>query len=158
MLLETSTDAVNSALRRARAARRWHRPRPAPSEPSADDRELLAAYIDAFERHDVDGPRRPAPRRRHRRDAAVRLWLRGADDIRAWLIAVDAFGRPQLTPVNANGSPAVAVYRPREAAGGQPTAFAIHVLDVVDGRISAIHSFLDPALFELFGLPLERAD
>jgi hypothetical protein len=28
------------------------------------------------------------------------------------------------------------------------------VLDVVAGRISAIHVFLDPALFELFGLPL----
>ena len=57
-----------------------------------------------------------------------------------------------LVPVNANGSPAVAVYRP-EVAGGEPTAFAIHVLDVVDGRISAIHSFIDPTLFNVFGLP-----
>jgi hypothetical protein len=42
------------------------------------------------------------------------------------------------------------------APGGTPTAFAIHVLDVVDGSISAIRSFIDPALFALFGLPLEH--
>jgi RNA polymerase sigma-70 factor, ECF subfamily len=57
-----------------------------------------------------------------------------------------------LVPVHANGSPAVAVYRP-DTAGGEPTAFAIHVLDVVDRRISAIHSFIDPTLFKVFGLP-----
>jgi hypothetical protein len=28
------------------------------------------------------------------------------------------------------------------------------VLDIIAGRISAIHVFLDPALFELFGLPV----
>jgi RNA polymerase sigma-70 factor (ECF subfamily) len=153
VLLETSTDAVNSGLRRARAAlaavdRDW-----APSQPSADDRALLAAYIDAFERHDVE-----ALVALLRDDAIVEmppfdLWLRGRDDIRQWLIAVDALRDHLLTPVGANGSPAVAVYRP-EAPGGQPTAFAIHVLDVVGGRVSAIHSYIDPTLFELFGLPI----
>jgi RNA polymerase sigma-70 factor (ECF subfamily) len=80
------------------------------------------------------------------------FWLRGTDDIREWLIAVDALSDHLLTPVSANGSLAAAVYRP-DAPGGQPTAFAVHVLDVVAGRISAIHSFIDPALFDLFGLP-----
>lgn len=80
------------------------------------------------------------------------LWLCGRDDIRRWLIAVDAMADHTLVPVSANGSPAVAVYRP-EATGGEPTAFAIHVLDVVNGRISAIHSFIDPTLFEVFSLP-----
>jgi hypothetical protein len=47
----------------------------------------------------------------------------------------------------------VAVYRTQEPDGA-PQAFAIQVLDVVDGRIGAIHVFLEPALFELFGLPL----
>jgi len=72
------------------------------------------------------------------------LWLRGTEDIRQWLIAVNALADHLLTPVSANGSPAVAVYTP-ETPGGPPTAFAIHVLDVVDGRISAIHSFIDPS-------------
>jgi RNA polymerase sigma-70 factor (ECF subfamily) len=113
---------------------------------------LLAAYIDAFERQDVD-----ALVGLLRDDAIVEmppfdLWLRGTEDIRQWLIAVNALADHLLTPVSANGSPAVAVYTP-ETPGGPPTAFAIHVLDVVDGRISAIRSFIDPALFELFGLP-----
>ena len=79
------------------------------------------------------------------------LWLRGTDDIKGWLIAVDALADHTLAPVNANGWPAVAVYRPER--GGRPIAFAIHVLDVVDGRIGAIHSFIDATLFEIFGLP-----
>ena len=151
-LLDTSSDAVNSALRRARSAIESTDRDTAPGEPPGDDRELLAAYIDAFERHDVD-----ALVGLLREDAIVEmppfdLWLRGTDDIRGWLIAVDALADHTLAPINANGSPAVAVYRPQEP-GGQPIAFAIHVLDVIDGRISAIHSFIDPTLFEIFGLP-----
>ncbi len=72
VLLETSADAVNSVLRRARAAVATVSPDSTPSEPSAGDRELLAAYIDAFERNDVDALVGLLPRRRHPRDAAVR--------------------------------------------------------------------------------------
>jgi RNA polymerase sigma-70 factor (ECF subfamily) len=60
-----------------------------------------------------------------------------------------------VVPVGANGAPAAAVYAPA-TPGGTPTAFAIHVVDVVDGRISAIRSFIDSGLFALFGLPLEH--
>lgn len=155
-LLETSADAVNSALRRARATVAGVDRDSAPSQPSAGDRELLAAYIDAFERNDLD-----ALIGLLRDDAILEmppfeLWMRGSDDIRRWLLACDALGQELLSPVNANGSLAVAVYRP-EAPGGQRTAFSIQVLDVVAGRISAIHVFLNPALFELFGLPIEKA-
>ncbi len=154
VLLDTSTDAINSALRRARAALGALDRESAPSQPAEADRELLATYIEAFDRHDVD-----ALVRLLRDDAIVEmppfeLWLQGRDDIRRWLIAVDALSDHLLTPVNANGSPAAAVYRP-ETPGGPPKAFAIHVLDVVAGRISAIHSFIEPKLFELFGLPVD---
>ncbi|HEY1650685.1 MAG TPA: sigma-70 family RNA polymerase sigma factor [Acidimicrobiales bacterium] len=157
VLLETSPAAVNSALRRAREAVGDADRDLTPNEPSADERELLAAYIDAFERDDVDGLVALL------RDDAIlemppfELWMRGPADIRHWMVAADAFGQERFTPVSANGSPAVAVYRPRER-GGVPQAFSIQVLDVVDGRIGAIHVFLDQALFELFGLPLEMAD
>jgi RNA polymerase sigma-70 factor, ECF subfamily len=152
VLLETSADAVNSALRRARAAIEGIDRDSAASDPAVDDRELLAAYIGAFERHDVE-----ALVGLLREDAIVEmppfdLWLRGRDDIRDWLIAVDAMADHTLVPVRANGSPAAAVYRPAEP-GGLPTAFAIHVLDVVAGRIGAIHSFIDSTLFGTFGLP-----
>ncbi len=152
VLLETSADAVNSALRRARVSLTDIDRDSAPSEPSADNRELLAAYLEAFERQDVN-----ALVGLLRDDAILEmppfeLWLQGRDDIRRLLVAVDACREEMVTPVNANGSPAVAVYRPEEP-GGQPTAFALHVLDVVSGRISVMHVFLDPALFDLFGLP-----
>ena len=154
-LLESTTDSVNSSLRRARAALEPIDRDSTPSEPSDDHRALLAAYVDAFERQDVN-----ALVALLREDAIVEmppfeLWLRGAADIRDWLIAHDALRDHLLVPVRANGAPAAAVYVPN-APGGTPTAFAIHVLDVVDGRISAIRSFIDPGLFALFGLPLEH--
>jgi RNA polymerase sigma-70 factor (ECF subfamily) len=152
VLLETSTGAVNSALRRARAALAAVDRDSTRSQPSAGDRELLSAYIDAFERSDVD-----ALVGLLRDDAVLEmppfeLWMRGPDDIRRWLVAVDAFGQELFTPIKSNGSPAVAVYRPR-SPGGRPTAFSIQVIDNVAGRIGGIHVFVDPALFLLFGLP-----
>ena len=154
-LLESSTDSVNSSLRRARAALEPIDRDSTPNEPSDDHRALLDAYVDAFERQDVN-----ALVALLREDAIVEmppfeLWLRGATDIRDWLIAHDALRDHLLVPVRANGAPAAAVYVPA-APGGTPTAFAIHVLDVVDGRISAIRSFIDSGLFALFGLPLEH--
>jgi RNA polymerase sigma-70 factor (ECF subfamily) len=59
-----------------------------------------------------------------------------------------------VVPVSANGSPAFAHYR-STSLGSAPTALAIHVLDIVDGQISGFHAFIDAALFEVFGLPLE---
>jgi RNA polymerase sigma-70 factor (ECF subfamily) len=154
VLLDTSVDAVNSALRRARAAIGAIDRDSAPIEPSAGDRELLAAYIAAFERHDVD-----ALVALLRDDAILEmppfdLWLRGKDEIRRWLTAVGALEDHLVTPVSANGSLAVAVYRP-ETPGARPTALNIQVLDVVGGRISVIHAFVDAALFRLFGLPVD---
>jgi RNA polymerase sigma-70 factor (ECF subfamily) len=153
-LLDTSPDAVNSALRRARAAVEPIDRETARREPSESDRQLLASYVDAFERQDVD-----ALVSLLREDAIVEmppfeLWLTGRDNIRRWLVAVDALSDHLLVPVRANASPAFAVYRP-EVPGGPPRAFGIHALDIVDGRISAIHSFIDPALLPRFGLPLE---
>jgi RNA polymerase sigma-70 factor (ECF subfamily) len=156
VLLETSTTAVNSTLRRARAAVGEARPDLTPREPSTEDREVLAAYVDAFERDDIEGLVALL------RDDAIlemppfELWMRGPADIRRWMVKAEAFGQERFTPVSANGSPAVAVYRTLEP-GGAPQAFAIQVLDVVEGRIGAIHVFLEPALFELFGLPPRMA-
>jgi RNA polymerase sigma-70 factor (ECF subfamily) len=154
-LLESTTDSVNSSLRRARAALEPIDRDSTPGQPSDDDRATLAAYVEAFERDDVN-----ALVALLREDAIVEmppfeLWLRGAADIRDWLIAHDALRDHLLVPIQANGAPAAAVYVPT-APGGMPTAFAIHVLAVVDGRISAIRSFIDPELFVLFGLPLEH--
>jgi RNA polymerase sigma-70 factor (ECF subfamily) len=151
-LLETSTDAVNSTLRRARAALGNVDRDTAPTEPAAAQRQVLAAYMGAFERHDVE-----ALVALLREDAVLEmppfeLWMRGPHDIKRWLLSVDALGQERFTPVNANGAAAVAVYRPLTPTG-EPAPFSIQVLDIVGGHISAIHVFLDPDLFQLFGLP-----
>jgi RNA polymerase sigma-70 factor (ECF subfamily) len=55
--------------------------------------------------------------------------------------------------LSANGSPAFAQYRP--SPDGGHAAWALQILDVTDGRITAINSFLDTErMFPLFGLPL----
>jgi len=156
ILLETSTTAVNSALRRARDAVGDADRDLTPTHPAAEDRAVLAAYVDAFERDDIDGLVALL------RDDAIlemppfELWMRGPADIRRWMVKADAFGQETFAPVSANGSPGVAVYRRRQE-GGVPQAFAVQVLDIVDGRIGAIHVFLEPSLFERFDLPSELA-
>src|SRR5439155_7665919 len=52
-LLDTSVAAVNSALQRARATLATVRAGDRPAAVDAGQRELLARYVDAFERYDV---------------------------------------------------------------------------------------------------------
>jgi RNA polymerase sigma-70 factor (ECF subfamily) len=154
VLLETSVDAVNSTLRRARTAladaRRADVTPPADAGPV--DPRLLQRYVDAFERFDVDG----IVALLHR-DAVVSMppypfWLRGREAFGVWLASsVEVCGhvRPLLT--EANGSPAVAGYR--AGTGGLLEPAGLHVLTWRRGAIVAWHAFLDPTLFGLFGLP-----
>ncbi len=151
-LLGTSVPAVNSALQRARATLVADGGLPA-TEPlrlmDEAQQALLARYVDAFERYDLD-----ALTALLHEDATLsmppyRLWLRGTDEIRRWLTGTGAGCRgSRLVPVAANGAPAFGQYR----AGGEP--WALQVLDVSDGRITGLNSFLDTErLFPLFGLP-----
>lgn len=151
-LLETTTDAVNSTLRRARAALAAAGHDRAPPQRSDLDRELLVRYVDAFERFDV-----AALVALLREDAILempplKLWYEGRDEIQRWLLSSDHGAQLRLVPIVANGAPAAAVYR-RGADRAPLEPFAIHVLDVAAGHIAAIHAFLDPALFAAFRLP-----
>lgn len=153
-LLETSVDAVNSTVRRARAAL---------ADISADsvradadvDHDLLERYMDAFERFDVD-----ALVALLHDDATLsmppfELWLHGATDIRHFLAAMAGEGgHDRVVKVAANASPALAVYRPT-GPDGHLAPFNLQVLDVAHGRITAIHAFLDPSLFPTFRLPID---
>lgn len=158
-LLETSVAAVNSALQRARAT--------LATLPSADppplDRELgdlLERYVEAFERYDIDRFVRLLHEDAVQSMPPFAMWLRGREDIATWMLGVGAGCRgSRVLPVRANGSPAAAQYRPDTDGGFSP--WGIHVLDVVDGRIAEIHTFLaaeelpgaDRDLFASFGLP-----
>src|SRR5579859_5134154 len=151
-LLETTVVSVNGLLRRARAnlsARSTTAADRPPSNPR--DRELLGRYVEAFERLDMD-----ALVSLLREDAVLSmppyaLWLQGRSAISEWLIA-KACGDSVLVPVEANGSPSFAVYKPAIRDGGFE-AFGIQVLELSESQVAAIHTFIDPSLFERFGLP-----
>jgi RNA polymerase sigma-70 factor (ECF subfamily) len=151
-LLETSDDAVNGTLKRARAALASADLDSEPPDSVEVERVLLDGYVDAFERYDVD-----ALVALLHKDAIVamppfELWLQGLADIRTFLAGMqDEGGHDRLLAITANGCPAVAVYRPDPAGAFQP--YGIMVLEVTRNRIAAIHAFLDTSLFSAFGLP-----
>ncbi len=117
------------------------------------DRELLYRYIEAFERYDVDSLVALLHEDATLSMPPYELWLQGIPDIRRFLAALEVEGgRDRVVEVAANGCPALAVYRPAGPAGALEP-FEIHVLEIAGGRIAAIHAFLDPALFPVFGLP-----
>jgi RNA polymerase sigma-70 factor (ECF subfamily) len=153
-LLDTTVASVNSALQRARATLAAAGGTPERRELTADDRNLLARYVDAFERYDIDTLVRLLRDDATQHMPPFEMWLRGAQDIGAWMLGPGEGCRGStLVPLEANGSPAFAQYRPADGGGREP--WALHVLEVEDGRIAHISSFLDldTGLFRLLGLP-----
>jgi RNA polymerase sigma-70 factor (ECF subfamily) len=155
-LLDTTVASVNSALQRARATLADAGGVPAPRPPlDADDRELLARYVDAFERYDIDAFVRLLHEDATQHMPPFEMWLRGRDDIGTWMLGPGAGCRGSaIVPMPANGSPAFAQYKPRVGGGREP--WALHVLEVENGRIAHISSFLDldNDLFQRLGLPV----
>ena len=158
-LLETSVASVNSALQRARAtleasdvaADATRRARRAPT------RELLARYVDAFERYDMDALTSLIHEDATQSMPPFDLWLRGRDDIFTWWFGpgIGCQGSRVIPTVAANGSPAFGQYKPSETGDGYEP-WALQVLEIEDGKIVELSFFLDTeTLFPLFGLPLE---
>jgi RNA polymerase sigma-70 factor, ECF subfamily len=153
-LLETTVASVNSALQRARATLAAAGGAPAPRPLDSDDRELLARYVDAFERYDIDAIVRLLHEDATQHMPPYEMWLRGAGDIGTWMLGPGSGCRGSvLLRADANGAPAFAQYRPGDDGGREP--WALHVLEVEDGRIIHITSFLDldTGLFVRLGLP-----
>jgi RNA polymerase sigma-70 factor (ECF subfamily) len=151
--LETSVPAINSALQRARGTLDKVREREAPAELTDSQTALLARYLQAFERYDVD-----ALVSLLHEDATLSmppytLWLQGPEAIAAWLTGRGCGCQgSRLLPTQANGLPAFAQYRPDPNGGHSP--WALVVLELDGDRIAAWNSFLDvEQLFPLFGLP-----
>ncbi len=152
-LLDTSVAAINSALQRARATMASLDAGSRSSSVDSEQAELLASYVDAFERFDMD----KLVSLLH--DDAVQsmppyaMWLRGPADIVAWMLGPGAECRgSRLLATQANGCVAYAQYRPDPSGGHAP--WALQVIEVSDGLISGIHSFLEPGrLFAACGVP-----
>jgi RNA polymerase sigma-70 factor, ECF subfamily len=151
-LLDTTEDAVNATLRRARATLASWEPEPLPPPPGERDRELLDRYVDAFERFDI-----AALVALLHEDATLSmppfaLWLRGPTAIGAWYRATGAAcENSRMVPINANGTPGFALYR-HTTNHRHHQAFAIQIVETTGRRISALHTFLDPSLFPYFDL------
>ncbi len=156
-LLDTTVASVNSALQRARATLDGlDRDRLDPIGDPAHD-EVIARYVDAFERYDMD-----ALVRLLRDDAIISmpphdLWLRGADQVVGWMLGPGAECEgSRLLAVRANGTAAFGQYRP--AGDGRWEPWSLQLIEVRDGAIAGHHNFLFPELFAEFGLPPALTD
>lgn len=169
--LGTTVASVNSALQRARKGvdeRLPEQSQQATLRSLGDQglRELVDAYMDAWQRGDVD-----AVAAMLAEDAAITMppmptWFRGRDAIVVFLREF-AFAktwrrsrfisderRVRLIPVRAGGQPAFGTYHwDPERERFTPTA--LQVLTLTGSRIEEIAGFVAPELFPHFGLPDE---
>jgi RNA polymerase sigma-70 factor, ECF subfamily len=156
-LLETSVPSVNSALQRARATLDASTISPSDPAPVLDesDRELLARYVEAFERYDMEALTSLIHEDATQSMPPYDLWLSGRDDIFTWWLGPGAGcrGSRVIPTMTANGSPAFGQYKPSESGEGYDP-WALQVLEIADGRIVEFTFFLGTeTLFPLFGLP-----
>ncbi|MGQ4389223.1 sigma-70 family RNA polymerase sigma factor [Streptomyces sp. SAS_270] len=158
-LLGTTVASVNSALQRARATLAESDAtgaEAATSDPLDEEQQkLLERYVAAFEGYDMT-----ALTALLHEDAIMTmppfdLWLRGTDDITGFMTTLGApCEGSRLVPVEVNGLPGFAQYKPDPESGGY-VPWAVQVLEISKGRITGFHCFLDTARwFPLFGLPL----
>ena len=154
-LLDTSVASVNSALQRARATLAASNASATEAPLEEADRELLARYVEAFERYDIEALVSLIQEDASQSMPPYDMWLHGRDDILAWWFGpgIGCRGSRVIPTVAANGSPAFGQYKP-SADGGGYDPWALQVLDVSDSRIVEFTFFLDTdTLFPLFGLP-----
>jgi RNA polymerase sigma-70 factor (ECF subfamily) len=152
-LLETSVASVNSALQRARATLANVDLSAEASRPmDQDQRALLARYVDAFERYDMDSLTSLLLEDATWSMPPYEMWLQTHEDIVSWCLGPGIGCKDsRLIPVEANGSPGFGQYKPGPG-GLEP--WSLQVVEVSDGRIAGISFFLDTErLFPLFGLP-----
>jgi RNA polymerase sigma-70 factor (ECF subfamily) len=86
--LGTSVPAVNSALQRARATLAALPEDQRPVAVEADRADLLAKYVDAFQRYDLDELVTLLHRDAVKTTPPYTLWLKGAPDISHWMAAL----------------------------------------------------------------------
>ncbi|HUI04752.1 MAG TPA: sigma-70 family RNA polymerase sigma factor [Acidimicrobiales bacterium] len=153
-LLDTSVAAVNSALQRARATLAVLPAEARPPDVDADNAALLARYVDAFERYDIDALVALLHEDAVQSMPPFAMWIQGARNIGAWMVqpSPSACRGSKLVATAANGCPAFGQYRRDPAGGHHP--WALQVLEISGGRIAAYHAFLDTErIFPVFGLP-----
>ncbi|WP_330459465.1 sigma-70 family RNA polymerase sigma factor [Streptomyces sp. NBC_00820] len=158
-LLDTSVASVNSALQRARATlaeRDDKGARAAVSDPlDEEQRKLLERYVAAFEGYDMTALTALLHEDAIMTMPPFEMWLTGAADITGFMMSIGhECAGSRLLPVEVNGLPGFAHYKPDPEKGGL-SPWSIQALEISDGRLTGFHFFLDTQrLFPLFGLPL----
>jgi RNA polymerase sigma-70 factor (ECF subfamily) len=113
---------------------------------------LLARYVDAFERYDMD-----ALVKLLRDDVVLsmppyELWLQGVDNLVGWFMGQGiGCNGSRVIPIAVNGTAGFGSYRMTRPGLWEP--FAIQVVEVAGGKIVGHHNFLYPERFADFGLP-----
>ncbi|RSM73357.1 RNA polymerase subunit sigma-70 [Amycolatopsis sp. WAC 01375] len=157
-MLDTTTAAVKSTLRRARAKVEEISPAAERVVPPTDRelRALLARYITAFENSDA-----AALESLLRQDATLEMtpaktWFSGKATCVPYLTKYALFspGDWRMVPTSANGQPAVVAYLRGE--DGAHHAFAIAVLTLAVDGIARITLFGEPGMAAKFGRPQVR--
>ena len=154
--LDMSVAAVNSALQRARATLEARNPAVVPRALSEEQAQLVARYVDAFERYDVAALTGLLHEEATLSMPPYDLWLQGHASIAQWLLGrgIGCTGS-RLVPVEAcGGTPAFAQYR---QGGAEP--WVLILLELDGDRITSMTSYLDvQTLFPRFGLPMRLAE
>ena len=155
-LLETTTPSVNSALQRARETLKLSETA-ATRTPALDDerRELLAKYVDAFQRYDLSALTAVIRTDARQSMPPFDLWLSGFDDMMRWWFGpgIGCRGSRLVPAGSANGSPAYGQYKPSPNGGYDP--WSLQVIELASDGVAEITFFLDTQrIFPLFGLPL----
>ena len=103
-------------------------------------RELLARYVDAFERYDIESLTCVAARRRDAVDAAVRSVAARPRRLLTWWFGpgIGCKGSRVIPTRAANGSPAFGQYKPSEPGDGYEP-WALQVVEIVDGADRRVH-------------------
>ena len=151
--LDMTVASVNSALQRARATLETRNPSVVPRALTQEQKDLLAKYVDAFERYDVSALTALLHEEVTMSMPPYELWLQGHQSVATWFLGYGIGCKgSRVIPVGtaSGGMPAFAQYR---QGGAQP--WALIVLDLDGGDIRSMTSFLDvETLFPRFGMPL----
>lgn len=154
-LLDTSVVSVNSALQRARStlADRNVTVHDTPAPIDAAQQELLARYVEAFERFDIDSLVALLHEDVTMQMPPWPLWMQGAGEYATWLRGPGSECKgSRLAAVEVNGATGFAQWR--RNPDGTFSAWAIHVLQMSDGLVTSMDFFVNGDLFPLFDLPV----
>jgi len=151
-----SVASVNSALQRARATLNMRNPAVVPRELSEEQKTLVARYVDAFERYDVDELTSLLHEEATLSMPPYDLWLQGRASIARWLstFGIGCKGSRMIAVNACGGTPAWAQYR-----DDGKTPWALVMIEICDTQITSMVSYLDvETLFPRFGLPLSLSN